>query len=121
MDINRVLEIAPAKISQYCEAENNAYALMLRKHEEYKRERARFYLAKKIGTDKTIKDIEYELDCNPELSSIKESEINAEIDYRSQRMKKEKAKDTFQSALELGRTARQELRSLHDTILTKED
>jgi len=120
MDINKILEIAPAKISEYCEAENNYYALMLRKHEEYKRERARKYLVSKVQGE-TIKDLEYKLDCDDELSKIKNAEISAEIEYRNQRMKKEKAKDIFQSALELGRTARQELRSLHDTISTKED
>lgn len=118
MDINRILEVAPSKISEYCELENKAYAVMLHKHEEYKRERAKKYLTAKVE-GATIKDLEYKLDCDEELCAIKDQEITAEIDYRNWRMKKDKAVNTFQSAMELGRTARQEMRSLQDTIEQK--
>ena len=116
MNINQILEIAPAKISQYCEAENKSYAVMLHKHEEYKRERARKYLTSKVD-GATIKDLEYKLDCDETLCKIKDEELNAEIDYRGFRAKKEKASNTFQAAMELGRTARQELRTLQDTVI----
>jgi len=120
IDINQILEIAPAKISEYAEKENQSYASMLRYHEEYKRLRAKTYLESRVKNEMTVKDLEYTLDTNEELCKVKDLELNAEIDYRAWRTKKEKAENTFQSALELGRNKRSELRALGDTIPEKE-
>ena len=116
MDINSVLEKAPAKISEYTAKENESYATMIRTHEEYKRLWAKTFLEKKAVNGKTIKELECELEILPELMALKDKEIQAEIDYRGFRQKKDNASDHFQAAMELGRTRRTELKSLHDTV-----
>jgi hypothetical protein len=118
MDIQETLELAPQKIFLYCSEENKFYALMVRTHEDYKQQRARKYLEMKVmGT--SIKDIDSALDCNEELISIKSKEVEAEINYREQRMLKERASNYLQVALEIGRTKRSELRALGDTVTEK--
>jgi len=117
IDINKILEEAPNKISEYSEKENACYGDMIIYHERYKKLRAKIYLETKTKEEKkAIKDIEYELDVNEELAVIKNKEISAEIDYRGWRTKKEKAKDYFMMACERGRNQRAELRGLNDTI-----
>ena len=115
-EINSILERAPAKIAYYCEKENNAYSQMLNAHEEYKRRRAKQYLEIKIKAENSIKDIEYMLDCDNVLSGFKDAEIKFEIDYRSWRQKKEKAKDFFEAAKNLGYNLRKNIDGLSDTI-----
>jgi hypothetical protein len=116
MDINKVLELAPSKIAEYTSKENLNYAIMITTHAEYKRLWAKYYLEKKLEYKKTIKELECELELMPELIELQNKEITAEIDYRSWREKKNKASDTFQAAMELGRTKRTELKTLHDSV-----
>ena len=117
MNIAQILEKAPAKIAEYAEKENEAYALMINKHEEHKRIRAKKYLEKRAREGSvTIKDIEYELDSDSELLQIKDAELLAEINYRAWRIKKNKVDDLLQSAMERGRNIRSEIRGLNNTI-----
>jgi hypothetical protein len=116
MDINLVLELAPAKIAEYTAEENTHYATMLTTHEEHSRLWAKTYLERKAEGGKTIKEIECELELIPEIIELKSKEVQAEISYRASRMKKQKAVDTFQAAMELGRTKRTELKTLHDSV-----
>ena len=115
-DITKILYEAPNKIAEFCELENRFYALMIQKHEEYKRAKAKLYLEKKAQGQITSKDLEYELDCNSDLCFIKDTEIQAEISYRAARAKKERAEHLFNSAVETGRNQRAELYSLNDSI-----
>jgi len=85
-------------------------------HEEYKRERAKKYLSLKVQGLGTIKDIEYTLDCDLELVEIKGKELQAEANYRMWRMRKDRAHDTFEAAMEMGRNLRKEWFSTNDTI-----
>ena len=119
MDINKILSDAPAKISEYAENENKCYADMVTWHEEYKRMRAKTYLETKTTKDMTAKDLDYFLDNHSDLNIIKDKELQAEIEYRSWRQKKEKARDYFTMAMELGRNQRAEFYSLNDTIKEK--
>jgi len=116
MNINAILNEAPAKISRYTEQEINEYKKMIGFHEFYKRERARKYLEAKVKEDITIKDLEYRLDCDPDLMKIKDDEQLAEIAYRGFRRKKEYARDMLQIAFETGWNKRVEMRSLNDTV-----
>ena len=117
MDINTILEKAPNKISHFCELENQAYANMITFHENYKRERSKKYLQRRSNEGTvTIKDLEYALDSDTELTAIKDKELLAEIDYRANRQRKEYYRDLFNSAQEQGRNVRSELRGLGDTI-----
>ena len=116
MDINKILELAPAKIAEFTVKENESYAEMLRTHEEYKRLWAKTFLEKKTLESKTIKELECELDILPELVALKDKEINAEIAYRGWRQKKDNARDYFNAVQEIGRTRRAEMKSLSDGI-----
>jgi hypothetical protein len=117
MDINSVLEKAPSAIASYTMKENEAYASMLKLHEEYKRLWAKMYLEKKASEEKiSIKEIECVLEIDKDLSALKDRELVAEIEYRSWRQKKDNAKDHFVAAQEIARTRRTELKSLHDTV-----
>lgn len=116
MDITKILSEAPALIAERAEKENKYYANMLVFHEQYKQQRAKKYLQLKAEKKDTIKDIEYLLDSNEELCKMKHQELEAEIEYRGWRQRKEKAKDYFSMAVELGRNQRQEFYSLRDTI-----
>ena len=115
--ISEILEKCPAKISFYCQKENDAYATMIQSHNDYKILRSKKYLQRRSNEGTvTIKDLEYALDSDQELTAIKDKELLAEIDYRACRQKKEYYKDLFQSACEKGRNMRSELHSLKDTI-----
>jgi len=116
MNIDQVLEQAPAKIAEYAEKENTSYAQMVKLHEEYKRVRAKKYLEAKALKSGTIPEIDAKLDTDSELIEIKDAELLAEITYRGWRVKKDKASNTFQSACEQGRNKRTELKALGDTI-----
>jgi len=120
ININQILEEAPAKISEFCTKENEAYAMMEARHEEYKRERAKEYFRQKIAGNCTAKDVEYKLDMDSGLCQIKDAELLAEVDYRAWRTRKEKAEHLFNAAVEMGRNQRAEMYSLNDTIMTKE-
>lgn len=115
MEINTVLETAPGKIYEYASKENEQYALMIRYHESHKRLRARKYLTLR-AEGKTIKDADSECDCDEEISVIKDKEMGAEIEYRNQRILKDRADDYLQCALEIGRTMRAEIRAGLDTV-----
>ena len=116
MDINSVLEKAPAAIASYTVSENEAYAKMIMAGIEYKRLWAKAYLEMKAAGGKTIPELENELIINPALMVVKDKEILAEIDYRSWRQKKDNARDFFNAAQELGRTKRAEMKSLGDSV-----
>ena len=116
IDINQILSEAPSAIARHCEVENQHYAEMLRLHEDYKRLRAKKYLEMKADDKESQKDREYALDCDEELCKVKDLELQEEISYRAARQKKEKAENYMQSALELGRTKRAEIRGLSDVI-----
>jgi len=116
-NIDAILSKAPALIARHTELENKAYAEMVNKHEEHKRVRAKLYLEKRAREGQvTVKDIEYELDFNEELASIKDAELKAEVDYRSHRQKRQYYENMFEAARSWGANVRAELRSLDDTI-----
>ena len=117
MDINEVLEKAPAAIAHYAEKENSAYSMMVACREEYKRRWAAEFLERKITAGKkSIREIECEMEIKVELQKIKEKEMSSETEYRAWRVKRDKAVNMFIAAQELGRTRRTELKSLHDTV-----
>jgi len=114
LKINQILEVAPAKIAEYAEKENASYAEMIKGDHAYRQERARAYLRLKAEGGKAIKDIEYILDDSKELGGIKAKTLEAEIAYRAWKTKKNKAQDSLQSVMEIGRNVRAELKSLGD-------
>ena len=116
MNINKVLELAPAKICEYAEQENKAYEAMIFLHEDYKQQRASLYLEMKGEGGKTIPEIDASLDIKESLVELKARELDAEVQYRAWRIKKNKAQDVFQAACEQGRNIRAEMKSLGDTI-----
>lgn len=116
MNIHDILEKAPQKIAYYAEKENEAYSTMITKHEEYKRIFAKKYLEKKAEGKKTIPEIEAEITIDQDVAKIKDEEILAEINYRGWKLKKNKADDLFQSAMERGRNQRTEMKMLNNTI-----
>jgi hypothetical protein len=116
IDINKILEEAPSKVAYYAENENLAYAKMIQLHQDYKELRAVKYKTKRNQEATAQKDIEYGLDCDEDLIKIKRAEIEAEVKYREWRTKKDKARDYFEMAREMGWNQRTELRNLGDTI-----
>jgi len=116
MNINRVLEIAPTKIAEYSEKCNEYLGTMNLLHEEYKKQRAKKYLAAKAQEKIAQKDLDYQLDIEEELNNIKDKELLTEIQYRAMRTKMDKAVNTFEAARSLGSLKKQEMFSLHDTI-----
>lgn len=117
MDINLALETLPAKIAEFTEKENEAYARMLNSHEEYKRTRAKIFLEVKASDHvMSLKQLDYQLDASETLCKIKDQELLAEIDYRAARLKKDFYDNEFQAAMERGRNLRKEMSSLNDTI-----
>jgi len=115
-DLNLALEILPAQIAEMTEKENTAYANMIIAHERYKQERAKMYLILKAKGGATIRDIDYTLDCDNTICAIKDTELQAEILYRSYRMKKEQYYSEFQAAMEQARNIRKELSTLNNTV-----
>lgn len=120
MDIDKVLEKAPAAIALYAEKENSAYSMMIACHDEYKRLWSKKYLELRAATQKAVKDIECMLELDEELSKIKNKEMSSEIDYRAWRTRRDKANNMFIAAQEMGRTRRTELKSLNDTVVDRE-
>lgn len=120
MEVNKInyyLSHCPAIIAQRAEEENKHYAEMITLHENYKRQRAKLLLEMKAkGDEGTQKEKEYLLDTNEELNKIKDAELEAEINHRAWRAKKEKARDLFEAAKALGYNQRLEWRSGNDTI-----
>ena len=114
--IQKILELAPSKISFYTENEIKEFQFKEAFHEQYRRERARRYLELKAKGETTEKEREYLLDCNSILTALKDKELIAEINFRGWRMKRDRADDTLQATMELARLARKEMGSLDPTV-----
>ena len=117
MTITETLIKSPPKIAFHIAMANKFYKQLLRYKEDYKRAYAKKYLEWRAreGTVK-IKDIEANLVVDTDLTTIKDSELLAEINYKGERQKAQAWSDYFQAAITMGYLKRQELKSLHDTV-----
>jgi len=120
INIEDILEKAPAKIFQYAEEETEAYKREINLHEEYKRLRAKKALEFKARGDvRTAKEIEWLLDTNEELMKIKDEELLAEIEAKGKRNRRDRANDYFESAKAFGWLKRIEWDATNDVIVDK--
>lgn len=116
MNINQVLEQAPAIISQRAEEELKLYEQKIFLEENYKRLWAKKFLEMKAAGGKSLDQIKAELENEAELTAIKDKELLTEISYKSMRIKRERAQNMFESAKCQGYIRKAEIKNLNDTI-----
>lgn len=117
MNVNQVLEQAPAKIGQFAEKGENARLAWKKGEITLKKLEAQKHLSfKAMGDSPTQSDLKAKVDADDEIYTMRMDIIGLESDYRRAEIELEKWSNAFVSARKIASLQVEELRSLHDTV-----